>query len=289
MAGAVSFCRRAAAGCSLHWIRAEGQGQGQAKAVRLSELLASDLQQRDDRVLLLGRVGSDAPEMRFVRRIGEAQGWWNYTHGGLAFRAPHTDEWEVVHLLNTCDELSGVFRETLEEFFLDNPWEYRAIVAAPTMQEALMEIVANYDRSFAFYDHSIYSSISYPRSLERQNSTEYVLDVLVAGLAHVSVVQGGVSDRLAAKEFFLSSSVAQFQPEAVRVGGVERVGIRLGFGLSNATLADHPSESKRSGEYEFVSVGSLIQFLDTVGMLEWVAQYALPDVGRASDTVELEP
>lgn len=274
------------AGCSVNWMRAEGQ----AKALRLSGLLADDLQRLDAQVVLLGRAGSNAPAERFSRRVGEAEEWWDYTHGALAFRPDPMGEWVVVHLLNTCDELSGVFSESLEEFFLDNPWEYRAIVAVPTpqLQTALLEVIVNRQLAASFYDHSVYSSISYPYSLERQNSTEYVLDVLVGALAYSEGVDG-VSDRSAAKEYFLSSYAAQFQPEAITAGLLERIGIRLGFGPSNVTLTDHRADTDgNSGEYQFVSVGSLIQFLDTVGALAQTIPYALPDVQRASDTVELE-
>ncbi len=214
------------------------------------------------KVALLGRLGSNAPKERFYRKIG----LWNYTHAGLVYL--NDNKWTVIHLINTCKEKSAIFKENLKQFFLDNPYKYHTVVAIPTtsLQLALSELITKKNLAKSYHNNSIYSSVSYPLSLERQNSNEYILDFIVAAIAWQ---EGRVLyNRIQAKNFFLNSHYRKhFKAEAIKVGFWEYLGISLGFGPNNATLCDHPENSKESGEYLFVSVGSLIQFLININML----------------------
>ena len=279
------FQAQAAAECASYRMGAEGRD----KAQRLSGMVLDFLRQSDADVVLLARVGSNAPSERFVRKVGK-DGTWNYTHGGLAFRTHPNGEWTVVQLLNVCGELGGVFAESLEEFFLDNPWEYRAVVAVPSpdMQAALGKVILADEAALSLHDGGVYSSISYPFSLARQNSNEYILDVFAAALADME--GRDVAGRRAVKEYFLSSPHRpQLQPEMIQTGMFEQIALQIGLGPDNATLDDHPSQSRAGGEYEFVSVGSLVQFLENIGHLSSAMQFQLSDVEKASDTVLSTP
>lgn len=255
--------------------------EGRRKGAELADLARAYLQTNGAKVALLGRAGSDAPEKRFAQKIGV----WNYTHAGLAFRDHPDGEWTFVHLLNTCGEQSGVFAETFLQFFMDNPHEYRAVVAVPSapMQNALEELLVQ-GNAAAYRNDSVYSSISYPFSLARQNSNEYVLDVFAAALAKME--DADAPSRETAKAYFLSSPHRdKFSPEIIQIGFWERFGVSLGFGPDNATLDDHTPAERAAGRYQFVSVGALINFLDALGMLQSTQEFALANIAKAKDTV----
>ncbi len=238
-------------------------------ATLLSDKVLDYLNNSKAKVALLGRIGSNAPKERFYRKIG----LWNYTHAGLVYL--NNNKWTVIHLINTCKEKSAIFKNNLKQFFLDGPYEYRTVVAIPTvyLQQALTELVINKNLAKSYY-HNSYSSISYPFSLERQNSNEYILDTLIAAIAWNN--GNNLYNRKQAKNFFLNSTYRKyFQAEVIKVGFWEYLGVILGFGPDNATLSDHTENSRESGEYLFVSVGSLIQFLVDIKMLVSVKELAL--------------
>ena len=181
------------------WAR-RGGARPEALAAKTREVLENSGAQ----VALLGRAGSDAPQKRFVKKIN----FWNYTHGGLVYRGHPDGEWTAVHLLNTCGEKSEVFSQSLTEFYLDNPFEYRTVAAIPSprLQAALEELIIR--RGLAErYHGDVYSSISYPFSLARQNSNEYVLDTLSAALAFLE--NRAADDRHAAKEYFFGVAASR--------------------------------------------------------------------------------
>lgn len=258
----------AADGCAAVQMSTEEYRQ----AAQLAGRVLLYLQQSGADVVLLGRVGSDAPQKRFVKKIS----FWNYTHAGLAYRSHPAGAWTVVHLLNICGEQSGVFEESLLKFFLDKPFEYRAVVAVPSppLQRALEELIVGRNAAAAYRDNSVYSSISYPFSLARQNSNEYILDTMAAALA----LQEGraAPDRSAAKEYFLTSPYRDnFSPEILQAGFWESLAASLGLGPANATLDDHTASERAGGKFEFVAVGSLIQFMDDMSMLQTAAEFSL--------------
>ncbi|MGI9298726.1 MAG: DUF2145 domain-containing protein [Gammaproteobacteria bacterium] len=256
--------------------------EGHRKAAQLAAKVLAHLQTTDAKVVLLGRAGSDAPQKRF----GEKIGFWNYTHAGLAYRNHPAGEWTVAHLLNICGEESGVFEESFLKFYLDNPHEYRAVAAVPSapMQDALEDLIVRRNAAAGYRNGSVYSSISHPFSLARQNSNEYILDTFAAALARAE--DAIILSREDAKEYFLSSAHRdKFAPEIIRTNFFEALGASLGFGPGNATLDDHTPAERAAGRFEFVSVGSLIQFLDELGMLQSAKEFALKDVSKARDTI----
>lgn len=226
------------------------------------------------KVILLGRAGSDSPEKRFKRKVTNT---WNYTHAGLAFKNHPSGQWTIVHLLNNCANQSAIYQESMMKFFLDDPYAYRTVIAVPSvkLQLALQEIVVKQQRASMTFQHSQYSSISWPFSLERQNSNEYILDTLVAGIAKIRG-EHKVMNRHNAKQYLLQTELKSWvQPELVKVKALENLGMLFGIGPDNVTLSDHPGAARRKGMLEMVSVGTLIQFLENAEHLASVEEVKL--------------
>ncbi|HCH33414.1 MAG TPA: hypothetical protein DE045_10760 [Oceanospirillaceae bacterium] len=229
-----------------------------------TQYLEKAYQEQGDMVVLIARIGSLASSKRFQRQLSP---YWQYTHAGLVFRDHPSGQWSVVHLLNTCGGQSAIFEQGLMRFSLDKPDVYvNAIVhLKPQLQGALAAVVIKQNLAQAMFQGSQYSSISYPYSLDYQNSNEYILMLLAAAMAPES---NQPNNRQQSMGYFLNSKLkAAFQPELVKVGVFESLGSSLGLGPSNATLKDHTRQERRNGKMEFVSVGSLVHWLTQLGQV----------------------
>jgi hypothetical protein len=282
-ANSVAADKGSGTGCKPVEMRVEGF----QKAAQLSNKLTQYLERKNAKegtsVVLLGRAGSASPKSRFKAKVSD---YWDYTHAALAYRDHPSGQWTVVHLLNDCGKQSSIYAQSLMKFFLDDPYEYRVVVAIPSelMQQQLQKIVVERDMATALFNNSIYFSVSNPFNTQRQNSNEYILDTLVLAIAY----QHGISNiftREQSKEYLLSSELKGFvEPERVKVKGVESLGLALGFGPDNATLDDHPRSERKDGAVNMVSVGTLIRFLQNSGNLQSSTELALRDFSKARDT-----
>jgi hypothetical protein len=262
--------------------------QGYIKALQMSSKLSDYLEKKHlsdgTSVVLLGRAGSNSPSTRFTRKVSQ---YWSYTHAGLAYREHPLGQWTVVHLLNDCGQKSSIYQESLSKFFLDDPYEYKVVVAIPdsALQAGLYDLIVNKNLATALFNNSTYSSVSNPFNTKRQNSNEYILDTLTAAMAHMAGNRT-VFTREQAKDYLISSGLAKkVTPEQVKVKGFESLGLALGFGPENATLDDHPRSERRNGEVSMVSVGTLIEFLSDTNQLVSTTELALQDRSKATDTV----
>jgi hypothetical protein len=259
--------------------------QGYIKAIQLSHKLNAYLDKKvNANVVLLGRAGSNSPSTRFQKKVSN---YWNYTHAGLAYKNHPSGEWTVVHMLNDCGEKSSIYAESLMKFFLDDPFEYKTVVAIPSVeiQQHLENIIIKRNMATALFNNSRYSSVSNPFNTQRQNSNEYILDTLTTALALNSGINN-IFTREQAKDYLHGAKLKQYvEPEQVKVKGLESFGMAFGFGPKNATLEDHPRSERSNGSVNMVSVGTLIQFLDNTGHLISSAELALRDKSKAQDTV----
>ncbi len=262
--------------------------QGYSKAAQLSDKVLGYLNKKHAdtgaKVVLLGRIGSDSPQKRFQAKVSQ---YWRHTHAGLAYRNHQDGQWQIVHLLNDCGQESSIYSESMMKFFLDDPYEYKAVIAIPSMdiQDALQTMIVERDMATALFNDSVYSSVSNPFNTQRQNSNEYILDTLVTAVAYVNGTTN-IFTREQAKAYMLDNELDQFvEAEEVKVKGLESLGMALGFGPSNASLEDHPKKSRRKGRINMVSVGTLIQFLANQQKLISTAELALSDSQKATDTV----
>jgi len=223
-------------------------------------------QQKGDEVVLIARVGSQAPAKRFAKRLGD---FWQYTHAGIAYRNHPLGKWTVVHLLNTCNKASSIFAQGLMRFSLDKPFRYSNAIGRLDrhLQDRLEEVVIDQDLAIKLHSRGDqYSSVSWPYSLKYQNSNEYILTTLVTAMAPAN---NQPHNRQQAKLYFINGPVGKhFEPEHVKVGFFERLGKAVGLGAGNASLDDHTLKERSTGRLEFVSVGSLFNVLQKMELLE---------------------
>lgn len=261
--------------------------EGYQKTAQLTHLTKKYLDDTDATVVLLGRKGSHAPDKRFKKRVGI----WNYTHAGIAYKNPAKQtpngqsSWTVIHLLNTCDDKSGLFKESLMQFSLSDLIEYKTVIAipSPALQNSLYPKLKNKAFITALNNHAQYSSISNPFNTKFQNSNEYILDILVAGIASLRNVS--IKSRKQSKTYFKNSDLSKkFVPEEVRVRFLERLGSSFGLGPGNASLRDHGLLERSDGKVDMVSVGALIQFLKNTRYLQKAHEVQLKNKQQAQDT-----
>ena len=213
-----------------------------AEASRLGVALYRVLEDSGANLAILGRAGANLGDHGLA-----------FSHAGLAVR--EQGRWSVVHLLNRCaSERSALYDEGLVNFFLDTPHRYEVVVGLPTA-----ELTASLRRALAAglarrLHEPRYNMIAHPRSLEFQNSNQWLLELMVAALA------GGLDSRAAVQAHPLMGS---FQPDIIHVG----LGERIGGGLfrANITFLDHPFADRARGEYRTVTVRSVFRWLARTG------------------------
>jgi hypothetical protein len=212
------------------------------KALQLAAKTRDVLDQTDATVALVGRVGADL----------SAHGL-RYSHAGIAQRDHPRGRWLVTHLLNHCgSDRSGLFIEGLGNFFLDDPFAYEAIllVPSPEAQRRLLAVLAS-RLPFALYTAE-YSMIANPFSTRYQNSNQWLLELVVAGLAP----EGTVASRAQAQQWLRLSG---YTGSTIRITPLQRVGARL-FRV-NVRFDDHDAHAAQSGRYPVVSVESVLRLV----------------------------
>ena len=116
----------AGSACTEQWLAVERFQDADALARLLHDALSRDVAE----VAIVARVGSD------LSRHG-----LRFSHAAFALRDSPGGSWRVVHLLNHCGQATGaLYREGLINFFLDDPFEYAALVLVIlTDQEGLCD------------------------------------------------------------------------------------------------------------------------------------------------------
>ena len=99
--------------------------------------------------------------------------------------------------------------------------------------------------------------IAYPFSTKYQNSNQWVLEFLAAAQA------GGAVTRESAQEYLKDGG---YIPDLVWISGFKRFGASL-F-RANVRFDDHPDAESENGRYSFVSVRSILRYLDKSGGLK---------------------
>jgi hypothetical protein len=262
--------------------------QGYQKAAQMGAKVLNYLEKKHARnqtkVVLLGRLGSNSPSERFQKKVSQ---YWNYTHAGLAYRNHPDGMWTIVHLLNDCGKMSSIYAQSMMKFFMDDPYAYRTVIGIPSIeiQNQLETIIVQRNMAKAMFNNSVYSSVSNPFNTLRQNSNEYILDTLVLAYAY----ELGTTDiftREQAKNFLLKHDLKKHViAEQVKIKSFESFGMALGFGPKNATLEDHPRSERKKGRINMVSVGTLLEFLVSIGQLQSSSELALTDSTKAQDTI----
>jgi hypothetical protein len=208
----------------------------QAAAVA-SVALKSALDARGKDLAIIARRGQDLSAQGLI-----------YSHAAIAQK--RNGQWRVVHLLNECGTDSGaLFEEGLFEFFSDSPISYQSkvmwlndAVSAGIAQALLLH------RGKAVFEPR-YSIIARPGSKSRQNSTAWLLEMIVA--SHFPARDSRKEARFALEE-------SQYQADQIRLS----YGKRIAGGLfkANAIFTDHPLSTRLSGNYQVTTVRSVFRY-----------------------------
>lgn len=213
------------------------------KALQLALATRNALEASGAELALVGRVGRDMSKHGL-----------RYSHMAFALRDHPKGRWLLTHMLNECaTAVSTLYDEGLGNFFLDDVFEFEAIVVVPTreLQQRLLAVHAS-ALPLALYEKS-YSLIAHPFATCHQNSNQWVLEQIAAALAP----PGQVAQRADAQRWLGAQG---YVPSRIRIAPVERIGARL-F-AANVFFNDHTVEEMQSGLYQAVTVESVIRFVE---------------------------
>lgn len=239
-----------------------------AQASRLGVKLFKTLNQSDAQVVILGRAGSDLSQYGL-----------RFSHMGFALRDHPDGPWTVIHLLNRCGtDASSLYDEGLINFFLDDPFSYDALIAIPN-PETQRELVKVLHSDLVWQLHQPhYNMIAHPQSLDFQNSNQWLLELVIAAAA-----KGAVHQRSDVRQHPL---MRQYRPDKIAIDRLTRLG--GGLFKANMTFTDHPLADRLKGEYDIVTVRSVIRFLHQAKMLDRLQWLDLQNSPKSFSGADLE-
>lgn len=210
------------------------------KALTLAAKTQDALEKSGAKVALIARVGQDLSSYGL-----------RYSHVGYVMRQ-QDGRWLVVHELNSCGTAkSGLYREGLGNFFLDDMFAYEAKLAYPT--PAVQEKIASAINSgaAAYLHEPRYNMLSYAFSTRYQNSNQWALEVFAASMADNQYMARGDAQRWLRQN--------GFRPLTVEVGAMERLGARM-F-RANVAFDDHPMGRRMAGQIDTVTVDAVTRYV----------------------------
>lgn len=213
------------------------------RGLTLAERTVRQLDATGATVVALARAGQDLSQYRI-----------RYSHMGWAYK--EGDTWRVMHKLNQCGtDRSAVYREGIGDFFLDAPHEYVAaiVVPRPDVQARLLPLLKQASLTAPLHTRR-YSMLSYPWAHRYQQSNQWALEVLAAGMGE------GVSDRDGAQRWLRQ---AGYEPAEVHLSALKRLGGRMT--RANISFDDHPPELRFTGRIRTVTVDSVFAWLQRSG------------------------
>lgn len=207
----------------------------------------------------------DNVDVALLARGGQDLSKYGLRHSHLALALRDDDgQWRVVHLLNHCkSSTSTLFREGLSNFVGESGThtDIRVGVPAPALRAALKAMLGGDGAPAKAMHEPRYSVVAYPFSVEYQNSNQWVLEVLMAGIKRAE--HGPAVSRRSQAQAWLK--VYQYKPSILHIGVGKRLGAR--FFAANAATTDHPGSERISGNYSVVTVESVFEFLQQHDLL----------------------
>lgn len=225
-----------------------------ATAAISAERAYAALEQVDAPVALIARHGQNLSKYGLY-----------YSHVGFALRDRPEGRWTVVHLLNACGtDQSGLFAQGLVNFYADDlvDQDTRIVWLEPALAQRVVTILDGPGAKSVFDPH--YSVIARYDSTHWQNSTAWALDVLAA--AQLPADQGIDRRRAQAEEAALA-----FVPDTIHIPYSQRV--LGGLFTANTVFTDHPLSARLAGEYQVVTVRSILRWLDAIGATRRVREW----------------
>ncbi|MDP2369710.1 DUF2145 domain-containing protein [Rhodoferax sp.] len=224
-------------------------------AMTLAERTLHALDQSGAQVVVLARAGQDLSKYGL-----------RYSHLGLAYRqgdGKGGHVWRVLHKLNQCGTAeSGIYRQGLGEFFLDDLWRFEAAWAVPTpaVQTKLLALLQDQPRALQLH-HQPYNMVAYPWSLKYQQSNQWAIETLAMAIA--PEMAAGRPTRQQAQAWLQASG---YQPTTLKIGAATRLGARLS--KANVAFDDHPNDKRFSDQIDTVTVDSVFTWLARAGLAQ---------------------
>ncbi len=209
------------------------------QGVKASSYLEGFLNKTGAKVVLIGREGQDLSKYNM-----------KFSHIGFAVKDAKNQQWSVYHELNSCPkDKSGLFKEGLGMFFLDDPASYQAAYVVPNkqIQDKLYSVLTA--PNLPMHEEN-YSLVAYPFSVKRQNSNGWILETFSVAAADYPLYS-----RTDAQQWLVKQD---YQPSSMKVSGAKQLFASL-F-ISNVTLKDHPQEDTSKGVIKMNSGDSVLRF-----------------------------
>ena len=216
-----------------------------AAASASAERAFAALNQSDAPVALIARHGQDLSKYGLY-----------YSHIAFVVRDRPEGRWTVMHLLNACGtDHSGIFAQGLVNFFADDlvDHNFRIIWLKPALAQRVTAILNSPEVQTLHEPH--YSVIARYDSHHWQNSTAWVLDVLAA--AELPPASDPSRAQAQAEEIAL-----HHVPDTIHIPYSKRV--LGGLFSANTVFTDHPISARLSGEYQVITVHSILSWLDAI-------------------------
>lgn len=219
-----------------------------AAAAESAQRVIAELEREDRPLALLARHGTDLSKQGL-----------HYSHVGFVVRDHPDGRWRVVHLLNQCGtDRGGLYVQGLVNFFADDliTQDFRLVWPEPALSAALLETLSD-ARITQLFDPD-YNLIAHPRSKRTQNSTAWVLDVLMGA-------QLPPPQRFQRRNTQALQQAQGFQPDRVHIPYHQRVLGAL-FG-ANVDFGGHSVATRLDGDYPVVTVRSILRYLQERGAI----------------------
>lgn len=188
-----------------------------------------------------------------IARVGQDLSGYGlrYSHLGMLYQT-QPGQFSVLHELNECgSDQSGLYREGLGNFFLDDVFAFEVLILIPPAeaQPKIQQLLQSETAIQAH--HSKYNMLAYPFDLTYQNSNQWGLELL----SHV-LSPTALPNRKAVQQWLQQQ---KYQPGVIEVGPLSRIGATV-F-RSNVSFTEHPLKQRLSGAYQVVTVESVDSFL----------------------------
>ncbi|GAP36467.1 DUF2145 domain-containing protein [Piscinibacter sakaiensis] len=257
--------RAAAAAALLVALLAAAPAAQAGRACDAKPLAAVDVARAMDLALATARaLDASGATVAVLARAGQDLGRYGlrWSHLGFAYRVAEPLDgrpgtWRVAHKLNHCGSArADLYRQGLGEFFLDDPYEYRAAVVplAPAVQAALAPVLAD-DARLAQLHTPAYSMVAYPWAQRYQQSNQWAIETL----AMAREPAAGTRERAQAW-----LRLQGYEPTTLRLGPLTRLGARAT--AANVAFDDHPDERRFSDRIDTVTVDSVFAWLQRSGL-----------------------
>lgn len=198
------------------------------------------------------QLDASGADLVLIARVGQDLSKYRLRYSHLAFAQKQGDgRWLVSHQLNRCGTAeSGIYREGLANFFLDDMYALESLILVPGKSTQL-NLAKQLERAqiLQFYEPH-YNMLAYPFATRYQNSNQWVLETYAASY------QGNLASRTQVQSWLQASG---YQPEVLQLSAMTRLGARV-F-KANIAFDDQVFEQRMSGKISTVSVESVWRFL----------------------------